>query len=40
MSNLVLAHAVVEQQQQLFTPPEELALAGFSAGYSALTVDA
>ena len=40
MSNLEHSFAVVEQQQELFTPPEELALAGFLAGYSGFTLEA
>jgi len=40
MSNVVPVLGVVEQQQELFTAPEEVALAGFLAGYSGLTLDA
>jgi integrase/recombinase XerD len=40
MSNLEHTQAAVEQQQELFTPPEELALAGFLAGYSGHTLEA
>ena len=30
----------IDYQQELFTPPEELALAGFLSGYSGLTLEA
>lgn len=40
MSILEKAFAAVERQQELFTAPEELALAGFLPGYSGLTLDA
>jgi len=40
MSNVVPVLGTVEQQQELFTAPEVVALAGFLAGYSGLTLDA
>lgn len=40
MSNVVPVLGVVEQQQELFTAPDEVALAGFLAGYSGVTLDA
>jgi integrase/recombinase XerD len=40
MSNLEPTLVAVEQQQELFTPPEELALAGFLAGYRGHTLEA
>jgi site-specific recombinase XerD len=40
MTDLRPLNQSVEQQQELFSPPEELALAGFLAGYSGLTLEA
>jgi hypothetical protein len=40
MTELQSLSVAVEVQQELFTTPEELALTGFLAGYSGLTLDA
>lgn len=40
MSTLEHTLTAVEQQPELFTPPEELAQAGFLAGYSGHALDA
>ena len=40
MSDLRPLSRPIERQQELFTPPEELALSGFLSGYSGLTLEA
>jgi site-specific recombinase XerD len=40
MTELQSVSSTIEQQQQLFTSPEELALIGFLSGYNGLTLEA